>query len=100
METHEGLGNGTVSYLASIVAEGTATRVEATSLLHEFVRQADANAVTPRMIAHLRDCVSAFLAGKKILLPSLETGRPKSVVVPITSMEKAFGLTRIATGRA
>lgn len=95
----EPLGDGTINYLASVVADGTATQEDARQLLEEFVRQANAGTVTARMTEHLRDCISAFLVGKKVLLPSWEEGRNKTIGVPITTMEKAFGLTRVGPGR-
>jgi len=95
----EPLGNGTINYLASVVADGTATPEEARQLLEEFVRQANTGMVTARMTEHLRDCISAFLVGKKALLPSQEEGRNKVIGVPVATMEKAFGLTRVGPGR-
>lgn len=96
----EPLGDGTIHYLASVVADGTATPEEARQLLEEFVRQASSGMVTTRMTEHLRDCISSFLAGEKELLPSFEEGRTKILRVPITTMEKAFGLKRTGPGRA
>jgi hypothetical protein len=99
MDDTEPLGPGNESWLASIVADGTATKDDATRLLVEFVRQANAGQVSPRMIEHLRDCFAAFLVGKKRILPSRDAGRDAIVSVPIKSMEKAFGLVRISSGQ-
>jgi hypothetical protein len=51
------------------------------------------------MIEHLRDCFAAYLEAKKQLLPSREAGRDTAVSVPIKTLDKAFGLTRIASGQ-
>ena len=51
------------------------------------------------MIQHLRDCIAAFLAGKKTLLPAPEAGRNKPTGVPTNKMEKAFGLVRVTSGK-
>jgi hypothetical protein len=95
----DGLGPGTVSYLASCVEDGTATPEEARQLLEEFVRQADKGEVLPRLLGHMRDCVSAYLAKKRVLLPAPSEGRDDPIGVPIPNMEKAFGLKRVAPGQ-
>src|SRR5689334_3867311 len=95
----EALGPGQTNWLASIVADGTAQPEEARQLIAEFVRQVDAGKVDPKLIAHVRDCFAAFLAGKKTIQPSRDAGRLKAIGVPITSLDKAFGLTRVAPGR-
>jgi len=94
----EPLGPGTENLLASVVADGTATPDEARLLLVEFVRQVEVERVSPRMIEHLRDCVRAFLDGRKLLHPAYDAGRDSAVSVRIPTMDKAFGLKRVAAG--
>lgn len=99
MEENEPLGSGTEHHLAQSVADGTATSDEARQLLVEFVRQARTSGkVSSRLIEHFEACVGAYLAGKKTLLPAPEVGRYELVGVPVPTLEKAFGLTRIAPG--
>jgi hypothetical protein len=100
MDDRESLGPGTENYIASCVADGTAAPEEARRLLEEFVRQADAGGkISPRLIEHFADCVRAYLDGKKDLLPAPNDGRDRVVGVPVQTLEKAFGLKRIASGR-
>jgi hypothetical protein len=99
MQDDEPLGPGTENYIASIVAEGTARPEEARLLLVEFVRQVESGKVSPRMIEHLRDCFAAYLDGKKRILPSRAAGRDTAVSVPVKTLDKAFGLTRISSGQ-
>lgn len=94
----EALGPAGINLLASNVADGTASPDEAGRLLVEFVRQADAGSVHPLLIAHLRACIGAYLKRRKVLDPAPGHGRDKPYGVPIPSMEKAFGLTRVAPG--
>lgn len=98
-DEREPLGPAQINWLASIVADGTATPDEARELLREFVSQADAGNVSERMIRHMRDCVRAYLQGRKVLLPNSDAGRDKPIDVSIKSMEKAFGLTRVSRGQ-
>lgn len=98
MDSDDKLGPGGINWLASIVADGTATPEDARRLLMEFVRQADIGDIHPLLIAHLRTCIGAYLNGRKVLDPAPEHGRDKPVGVPIPSMEKAFGLTRVTPG--
>ena len=99
MDKEEPLGEGTERYIASCVADGTAPPEEARRLIVEFVRQADSGKVSATLIGHLADCFRAFLDRKKLLFPALEDGRDKCVGVPIQTLEKAFGLKRVAPGR-
>jgi hypothetical protein len=69
-------------------------------LLAEFVRQADAGSVEPRLIQHIRHCFAAYLAGEKKLLPAPESKRRKVTSIKIPTLEKAFGLARPDKGRA
>ena len=95
----ERLGPGQIHFLAWSVADGTATPAEARQLLEEFVHQAGAGPVSPRMLEHFRECVSAFLAGRKTLLPNRETGRDEPSETAISSLDKAFGLIRSQRGQ-
>jgi len=97
-DAEEPMGPGQLNWLASIVEDGTASRDEAEQLLVEFVRQVDRGNVMPRMLQHTRDCFAAFLSKKKTLMPALSEGREKPLGVPIATLEKAFGLTRVAPG--
>jgi len=63
MTEDEALGPGNIAYIASTVADGTATPDDARRLLAEFVRQARSGTVEPRLIEHARDCFAAHLAG-------------------------------------
>jgi hypothetical protein len=89
---------GQLNWLASIVEDGTATPDEARELLHEFVRQVDAGNLAPRMAQHMRDCVAAYLTGRKTLQPAPRVGRERPIGVPVPSMEKAFGIGRVGPG--
>lgn len=93
------LGPGQVHWLASIVEDGTATPEEARELLAEFVRQVDSGALSQRMLQHMRDCVAAFLVGKKVLMPAASENRHTPIGIPISDLSKAFGVTRIAPGK-
>jgi hypothetical protein len=95
------LGRGNINYYSSLVAEGTATPDDAKRLLVEFVRQAgvDTSRVDPLLIEHLRDCVSVYLSGRRVLPADPRAGRDKPYGVAIKTLEKAFGLTRIASGQ-
>ena len=76
MDDNEPLGPGTEHHIASCIADGTASPEDARRLLAEFVRQADAKGkVSARLIEHFTDCLRAFLAGKKDLLPAPQEGR-------------------------
>ena len=99
MDDTEPLGPGNEQHIAQCVADGTASPEDARRLLVEFVRQADSGRVSPRMLEHFAACVRAYLAGKKDLEQAPEVGRHKRVGVPIQTLEKAFGLTRIASGK-
>lgn len=99
MSDEESLSPAEISWLASIVADGSAKPDEARRLIQEFVRQARTAAIDPRLIGHLQDCFAAFLTGKKELLPSPEAGRNVSVIVKVKTLEKAFGLTRAMSGQ-
>lgn len=99
MDDTEPLGPGTEHYIASCVADGTAPPEEARRLLVEFVRQANAGGLSPRLVEHFAACITAYLEGKKILLPATQEGRDKPVGVPVKTLEKAFGLTRVAPGK-
>ena len=93
------LSEAAVFLIAYKVMEGTAQRHEARQLLAEFVRQADRGQVTPLVIKHLRDCVHNYIQGSKTLAPSIEAARNSFVDVPIDSMDKALGLTRLTRGQ-
>jgi hypothetical protein len=93
------LGPGQANWLASVVADGTAKPEEARQLIEAFVRQVDAGKLDPTLVAHVRDCFAAFLAGKKTLHPAASAGRASSVNVRIQTLEKAFGLTRVTRGQ-
>jgi hypothetical protein len=95
----EPLGPGNVVHYAALVANGTADPIDARRLLSEFVRQASTGSVSSHLIEHLRACIAAFLAGKKVLDPAPEAGRVKAVGVPIQTLEKALGLSLVSTGR-
>lgn len=100
MDDEEELGDGTLSFLASAVADGTATPEGARRLLVHFVREADQGIIRPRMIEHMRDCVRAFLDGRKRLQPSPSTpAGGAAVTIQTRTMEKAFGLTRLGAGQ-
>jgi hypothetical protein len=72
--------------------------LEARQLLEEFVKQADAGKVMPRMLQHMHACVAAYLAGKRTLLPAPKVGRYKPYGVTIATLDKAFGLKRATSG--
>jgi hypothetical protein len=93
------LSGGDIHWRAERVADGTGTPEEARELIAEFVRQARASRLEPRLIEHFSDCFAAFLAGERHLLPVPEAGRFAPTPVPIQSLEKAFGLTRTTRGR-
>jgi len=100
MTEDEALGPGNISYIASTVADGTATPDEARRLLVEFVRQANTGNVEAQIIEHVRDCFAAFLVGKRKLLPA----RADVVVadlpaVKVQTLDKAFGIVRSAAGQ-
>lgn len=95
----ESLSAGEVHWLSSTVADGTASPDEARSLLVEFVRQAHAGSVSPRMIEHVRDCLDAYLSGRRQLLSNAERGEPKARAVTINDLDKAFGLKRATRGQ-
>ena len=99
MDDLEPLGAGTEHHIASCVADGTATPEDARRLLQEFVRQAGKGKVSARMIEHFAACIGAYLEGKKRLLPAANAGRLEPLGVPIQTLEKAFGLKRIAPGQ-
>jgi hypothetical protein len=93
------LGPGGINWLASLVDEGTAKREDAIRLISEFVRQSRSGKIEPRLIEHVRNCFLVFLAGERILV-SWEAGPEKAARVSIGTLDKAFGLTRAAPGRA
>ena len=82
----EPIGPGQLNWLVSVVEDGTATRDEARELLEEFVRQADTRKLSPRIIQHMRDCVAAYLAGRKILLPAASEGRDTPLTIPVDAI--------------
>ena len=99
MDDDTRLSPASINYLVSIVADGTATPEEARELLVEFVRRSSTNQqIDRRLIEHLSICISAFLDGRKLLDPAPRVGRDRPFGVPITSMEKAFGLRRVGPG--
>jgi hypothetical protein len=99
MDDYEPLGPGKEHHIAQCVADGTASREEARRLLEEFVRQVSTGAVSPRMLEHFGECIRAYLVGKKVLEAAPAAGRNRRVGVPVQTLEKAFGLTRIAPGK-
>lgn len=99
MDDKEPLGPGNEHYIAQCVADGTAPPEEARRLLEEFVRQVGTGAVSPRMLEHFAECIRAYLVGKKVLQSAPEVGRHARVGVPVQTLEKAFGLRRIAPGK-
>ncbi len=88
-----------ISWLCSLVADGTASREEGRLLIETFVRQSDFGSVSQELIAHVRDCFAAFLAGEKLLNPAPESGRATPLKVPIPTLDKAFGLVRATRGQ-
>lgn len=98
MDDEETLGPGSINWLASNVADGTATPEDARRLLVEFVRQADTGSVHPLLVAHLRTCIGAYLNGRKVLDPAPQAGRDSAVGVLTATLDKAFGLIRVAPG--
>jgi hypothetical protein len=93
-------GPAQLNWLASIVADGSATKEEARALLVEFVKQVDERTgVAPRLLEHLRDCITAYLAGERTILPSPDAGRNESIKVGIDSLDKALGIARVFKGR-
>jgi hypothetical protein len=100
MDKPEPLGPGTENYIASCVADGTVSPDDARRLLVEFVRQADAGGkISPTLIEHFADCIRAYLAGTRSVLLAPNAGRNEPMNVPIQTLEKAFGLRRIAPGQ-
>jgi hypothetical protein len=85
----DALSGADIHWLASCVADGTAKPKEARQLLAEFVRKARSARIEPRLIEHVRDCLDAFLANEKMLLPALDAGRFGLTPVPIHSLEQA-----------
>jgi hypothetical protein len=100
MDDHEVLSDGTIHWIASTVADGTATPEDARRLLVDFVEQVNRGRVTERTLEHLRDCIAAYLGGEKKILPDTNSGRPLVKVVPVPTLEKAFGLDRPFRGPA
>ncbi len=101
MDDSERLDPGLEHHIAQSVADGTATPEEARRLLVEFVRQVEAYDVSRRMLEHFAECVRAYLDGKKRLLPAPEVDRydEKDLEVPVPTLEKAFGLKRVTSGK-